>query len=193
MRSLDGGYNWTRIKAQEAMIDSAYFAAISFPDSLHGTAIGSNGTDAIIIHTTDGGDTWTRQKSGVKGYLYAVDFTDSLNGTIVGPGGVILRTVNGGLLWVHPDHTQDSLTVQTYPDPTTQVLNFQYVLPTPQIVTLSIFDASGRQVLNPLDNMAQSDGIHTLPIDVTALQSGAYYFSLITEKYHTSGQFTIQK
>ena len=70
---------------------------VSFTDSNNGTTVGSAGT---ILRTTDGGQNWVTQTSGITQWLYGVSFTDSNNGTAVGEGGTILRTTDGGQNWV---------------------------------------------------------------------------------------------
>jgi len=58
----------------------------------------------VIIHTTDGGESWTPQVSNVTVPLHSVDFVDSLNGWAVGlvvnNEGTILHTTDGGVNWV---------------------------------------------------------------------------------------------
>lgn len=51
-----------------------------------------------ILHTTDGGTTWTSTASST-GILYGIHFTSPTEGWIVGAGGVILHTADGGLNW----------------------------------------------------------------------------------------------
>jgi len=81
------------------------FWGISFTDASNGTAVGQ-GPEALdgslILRTTDGGDTWEVQASGVKQatLLMAVSFTDANTGTAVGENGTITRTTNGGGTWV---------------------------------------------------------------------------------------------
>ena len=58
--------------------------------------VGESGT---ILHTTDGGTTWTTQISGTKESLMGVCFIDADRGTVVGNGGIILRTTDGGEHW----------------------------------------------------------------------------------------------
>jgi hypothetical protein len=70
---------------------------VSFTDANNGTAVGSIGS---ILRTTDGGQNWVTQTSGIIQWLIGVSFTDSNNGTAVGLEGVILRTTNGGQNWV---------------------------------------------------------------------------------------------
>ena len=55
-----------------------------------------NAANAAV--TTDGGATWMKQNSGVKNILQRVIFTSIDTGFIIGED-IILRTVNGGLLW----------------------------------------------------------------------------------------------
>jgi len=187
VRSTDGGNSWARATLPDKF-KLTILQAITFTDSLHGTVVGSNGG---ILHTTDGGDTWNQQESGVKADLNSVSFVDSLTGTIVGAGGVILRTANGGDSWVQPNSNLDSLSVQMYPDPANQNINISYILPVPQTVTLSILSLSGQQVSLVLNSVFETDGQHTIPITISSFASGTYIYQLQTEKYFSTGQFII--
>jgi len=76
---------------------------VYFTDANTGTVVG---TDGAILHTTNGGATWTRQISGVTNDLMDVFFTTADTGTVVSGnfeyqylGGTILRTTNGGTTW----------------------------------------------------------------------------------------------
>lgn len=63
--------------------------------------------NSIILHTTDGGTTWTQQWTGNKGVLYSVSFIDNNIGMAVGYRnttgfdfeGFIVKTTNGGQDW----------------------------------------------------------------------------------------------
>lgn len=70
---------------------------VSFADPDHGTAVGLVGT---ILHTSDGGSTWTIQPSGLTTALLDVAFVDANIGTIVGGAGIILQTTDGGENWI---------------------------------------------------------------------------------------------
>lgn len=56
------------------------------------------GKDGIILHTTDGGETWQSQESGDGDTFTEIQFVDEDNGWILG-GNTLLRTHNGGLTW----------------------------------------------------------------------------------------------
>jgi photosystem II stability/assembly factor-like uncharacterized protein len=71
--------------------------SVDFPDEGHGFACGRFGT---ILHTSDGGATWTSQKSGTDLTLTSIDFVDSKTGWAVGNEGTILHTRDGGQEWL---------------------------------------------------------------------------------------------
>jgi photosystem II stability/assembly factor-like uncharacterized protein len=53
----------------------------------------------MILHTVDGGKSWTQQISGTSKPLTSVSFADELHGFAVGGGGIIVVTVDGGQSW----------------------------------------------------------------------------------------------
>jgi photosystem II stability/assembly factor-like uncharacterized protein len=65
-------------------------------DAGNGWAVGDQG---MIIHTTDGGATWVKQKSPVPYYLMAVQFVTPAKGWIVTEQTTILATDDGGATW----------------------------------------------------------------------------------------------
>jgi len=80
--------------------------SIYFSDRRYGWAVGELGT---IIATTDGGATWSKQKSGTDHSLTDVEFFDKHLGFAVGLDGTILKTHDGGATW-----TADRPTVVTH-------------------------------------------------------------------------------
>ena len=54
---------------------------------------------ADVLHTTDGGATWTDQATGENDSLYAVRFISATEGWATGDWGTILHTVDGGATW----------------------------------------------------------------------------------------------
>lgn len=68
------------------------------PHAQYGWAVGNWGT---ILHTTDGGDTWTLQTSGISDeHLLRVAAIDDTHAWVVGIDGSLLSTSNGGESWV---------------------------------------------------------------------------------------------
>ena len=66
---------------------------VAFSDATHGWAVDWYGA---ILATTDGGATWSAQRSGSSEMLMGVAFSDAAHGWAVGEGGVILATTSGG-------------------------------------------------------------------------------------------------
>ncbi len=60
-----------------------------------------------IYNTSDGGDTWNSQESGVDTLLIDGVFMNSQKGWVVGIEGVILHTRNGGSTWQRQDTGTD--------------------------------------------------------------------------------------
>ncbi|MBK7632265.1 MAG: T9SS type A sorting domain-containing protein [Ignavibacteriales bacterium] len=102
IHTTDGGVTFTN-----QMSGTTYnLRAVSFTDTQNGWVVGGNWVDSlqtyignIILHTTDGGITWTPQTSGITNGLLGVSFPDLNNGIAVGYIGTILKTTNGGTTW----------------------------------------------------------------------------------------------
>ncbi|MDI6765969.1 MAG: YCF48-related protein [Bacteroidota bacterium] len=93
-----GGLIW---QDRASTVTGQKLRSISFSDLNNGLVVGDRGT---LLHTTNGGKTWTRRLQGTlfesAGVLFSsVHFIDNFVGTVVGGGGVILRTMDGGLNW----------------------------------------------------------------------------------------------
>ncbi len=71
--------------------------SVNFPTDNDGWACGRWGT---ILHTADGGKTWSAQKSGTEYTLTGIHFIDPKNGWAAGDQGTILHTKDGGATWV---------------------------------------------------------------------------------------------
>ncbi|MFZ5519432.1 MAG: YCF48-related protein [Candidatus Zhuqueibacterota bacterium] len=81
------------------------YTDMDFVDKNNGWVIGYSlatvGVEAadVIIHTSDGGETWEYQKFRTGGRLFALNFMDSLHGWALAYNGVILHTKDGGKKW----------------------------------------------------------------------------------------------
>lgn len=94
---------------------------VFFNDSETGWAVGDNGT---ILHTTNGGNTWSSINNITTEKLYAVHFTGSMEGWICGGSSnpIILKTEDGGNTWT--DKTPSGLA---------SVIIFDIAFETPQL------------------------------------------------------------
>ncbi len=94
LRSTDDGRSWQLATAPTAVT----LTDVSFPDAQHGWAVGH---DALILHSEDGGLTWTKQYQGpnLDAPLLGVLFLDRATGFAVGAYGQFVATVDGGRTW----------------------------------------------------------------------------------------------
>lgn len=91
----DDGKTWrqaTRVPVQSTL------TSVAFTDDKHGWAVGHWG---VIIHTDDGGETWSLQRSdlAVDQPLFSVYFKNASEGIAVGLWSLLLRTSDGGRTW----------------------------------------------------------------------------------------------
>ena len=81
---------------------------VQFIDSEEGWAVGVSG---LIIHTTDGGNSWEQQYTGTTDILWSVCFVDAENGWAVGQYMRILNTTDGGNIWT-TQNSEDTCSLQ---------------------------------------------------------------------------------
>lgn len=84
-------------QAREVPVN-ATLTAVTFVDDKFGWAVGHWGA---ILHTEDGGETWTRQRldTTIDRPLFSVHFIDRNNGVAVGLWSLLLTTQDGGKSW----------------------------------------------------------------------------------------------
>jgi photosystem II stability/assembly factor-like uncharacterized protein len=95
----DGGATWKssgRFLASDFEGAEPELYSVRFTGKKRGWVVGNHGR---ILHTDDGGETWTLQTSGTSAALYHVDFRSDGLGWAVGERGTIIRTVDGGATW----------------------------------------------------------------------------------------------
>lgn len=98
LRTDDGLTCTEQTTGLPAGLPQTNFRAVQFSDPMHGWIAGFFGR---ILHTDDGGETWTLQATGTTAQLEAMAFVDAQNGWAVGGSGTgtILHTTNGGAAW----------------------------------------------------------------------------------------------
>lgn len=105
--------SWERIGVPiQQNLNSVYFT-----DSLTGWAVGDSGA---IINTLDGGETWMIQTSNTTNDIVDLYFLNSkmgwassFNYTIPPFGTIILKTINGGMDWVHEPYPDENIFINT--------------------------------------------------------------------------------
>ena len=96
------GGKWTVLRNDDFMrndgIDGGHLQDVEFIDAMNGWAVGSGG---LILHTTDGGKTWTQTRVVMERPVdfWNVYFRDENVGFITGLRGTIFKTTDGGQTW----------------------------------------------------------------------------------------------
>ena len=81
---------------------------------------------------------------------------------------------------------------QNYPNPTSSFTNITFSLVKDAYVTLKIFDMLGNEVIKVTDGELKS-GEHTVPVDVSALETGIYFYRLSVDEHSETKKLTIRK
>ncbi len=68
---------------------------------------------------------------------------------------------------------------QNYPNPFNPITTIAYELPEDGLVSLRVYDITGREVGNLVEGW-QASGIYAIPWDATGLASGTYFYKLIS-------------
>lgn len=92
--TTDGGYTWD---LQLYQYDSLALHDVHFIDEATGCAVGEHGS---IFWTTDGGNNWVQQNSGIVQHLWGIRLLDAYSAWAAGIQGTILRTTDAGLTWI---------------------------------------------------------------------------------------------
>lgn len=92
------GRRWAQVQTPTR----SALTAVHFPDPDHGWAVGH---DAVILHTADGGRTWTLQnfEPELEKPFLDVLFLDAQRGYAVGAYGLFYKTEDGGQTWSEVD------------------------------------------------------------------------------------------
>jgi len=94
--SDDNGENWTQADVETRN----QLNAVAFVNDKLGWAVGE---DAVIVHTSNGGNSWTRQfddrDADRRGPLLDVVFLNEKEGFVVGVFNKMFKTTDGGVTW----------------------------------------------------------------------------------------------
>jgi photosystem II stability/assembly factor-like uncharacterized protein len=115
LHSRDGGASWhSAWNNTDPHLENAVLNDVAFTDPRTGWAVGTvynsdnYATRGVILHTTDGGNTWHLQQSNPLMDLGMVYFVNAKIGLVAGStydssgnltGNAILHTINGGASW----------------------------------------------------------------------------------------------
>ena len=179
------GNTWDTISNIPYISPTGTIYCSSFPDSLVGWSAGEYNR---LFKTTNGGYNWTQENTGAGTWFWRDIY--SYNDSIVwgvGGGGRIMHTTNGGQQLISIQNistetpTKYSLS-QNYPNPFNPTTNIKFSIVNSGDVKLVVYDIQGREV-QTLVNESLKPGTYEAAFDGSALNSGVYFYKLVTGNF----------
>jgi photosystem II stability/assembly factor-like uncharacterized protein len=206
LKSTNRGNSWFSQQRFECSDLSTY---VNFADTLHGWVVQYNCfTGLEIVHTSDGGLTWTSQFTYLPSFYWSptrIYFVDTSHGWVIGYGdsGLVFRTKTGGLTSIGSESEQipdDFRLSQNYPNPFNPSTTIAFSIPLTSYVVLRVYNLLGQEVKTLIDREVAPgsysvdwNGVDPLGQHVS---SGVYIYQLLaygsgTEQFVSSKKMLI--
>lgn len=171
-KTSDSGISWDSL----CFPNMYWVKSIWFTNENEGIVCGNS-----VWYTTDGGDTWDKQKISATGNdMY---FVNENTGWIVGREGEIIKTTTGGITNID-EHILDSPKIatqfelkQNYPNPFNSTTTIEFQIPNSQFATLKIFNILGQEVATLVSEKLTA-GSYKIKWNARHCASGIYYYNL---------------
>jgi len=82
---------------------------------------------------------------------------------------------------------------QNYPNPFNPTTKIDFALPNDSKVSIKIYDITGREVMNIMNNEQKTAGYYTININPSMLSSGIYFYRMISGKFIETKKMAIVK
>lgn len=174
MKTLDSGRTWIRT----TMPSTGKLADIEFIDSKRGWICGAMGR---IWSTTDGGTSWSSDSTPTQYQLYKIIALKSENIVyVLGDYGTILfKDLN--ITDVKDKHlNKQEVTINLYPNPCTDVINFEYKFDAEPTIRIHIKDVYGRSVMSIFKDDLRNGKKYTQVFRLAELKNGMYLLTVNT-------------
>ncbi|MGE5680726.1 MAG: FlgD immunoglobulin-like domain containing protein [Bacillota bacterium] len=160
------------------------------------------GTDLGIFATADGGSSWIQENEGLANVSISdLDYRSSDNRIFAATHGRGMFSAVWNSVSAQDDKPSAVPTVfdisQNYPNPFNPTTSIKYQIPTPQNVSITIFDAAGRRV-RQLVNEYKAQGSYQVTWDGrndsgTPLSSGVYLYTIQAGDYNKTMKMILLK
>ncbi|OGU67565.1 MAG: hypothetical protein A2W30_04585 [Ignavibacteria bacterium RBG_16_36_9] len=200
IKTSDGGLTW-EIQSFPS-ISQFYAKSVHFTDSNSGWVVGTHYPTGVILKTSNGGSTWELIDFPNSHNLYKISFFDENLGWVLGEGGTVVKTTNGGAVFVENENVKE-LTVdfdlsQNYPNPFNPTTKIRYEIPLlggderGGLVTLKVYDVLGNEV-ETLVNEVQPAGEYEVEFNGEELSSGIYFYQLKAGSFIQTKKMVLMK
>lgn len=175
MKTTNGGTLWDTLQFP---FSDVYPEDLDFVDDMNGIVLDYKGT---VYKTTDGGNTW--DVGNVSSYevqsIYMVSPTEAY---ITGQYSQVFGykdIISGTELTYNNSVPTDHYLEQNYPNPFNPTTTIKFGIPRQGLVSLKVYDMSGREVANLIDNKQMNAGQVSKQFNGSSLSSGVYFYSLV--------------
>ncbi|MCX6165629.1 MAG: YCF48-related protein [Ignavibacteriae bacterium] len=171
LKTTNGGQNWLVNLGGTITLYSIKFFDLN---TGYGTGWSSLGK------TTNGGLNWTFFPYLQGANTQNAFFINQNTGWIIGYNGAILKTTNGGNVFVKKVSKEiptSFMLYQNYPNPFNPNTIIRFQIKDLRFVTLKVYDILGKEIIT-LVNEKQSPGVYEVTFDGSMLPSGVYFYKL---------------
>ena len=189
LKTTDSGISWQ----MKSLKDMNYVTGLKFFNNSTGYAYSL--TYRTLSFTTDGGETWRKQKLYTDKQYWNMYFTSLKTGYLAGSDGAIIKTTNGGGFF--PDDPPVVLPVnyylhQNYPNPFNPVTNIKFEIPVSGNISIKLYNITGKEIAIITNNFYQA-GKWEVTFNGLNLSSGLYFYKLVTVGYTESKRMVLLK
>uniref|UniRef100_A0A7V3E6M3 Photosynthesis system II assembly factor Ycf48/Hcf136-like domain-containing protein n=1 Tax=Ignavibacterium album TaxID=591197 RepID=A0A7V3E6M3_9BACT len=182
LKTNNGGSNWTLI-TNSGVNTNSECKTLFFLDANAGWI--SSKSDAgypFIVHTTNGGNTWTTQSPYLGGStennaIFSIFFWDINNGWLTADFGRISRYINVSDVSDDEENLSEFNLKQNYPNPFNPATTIEYVLNENSWVRLTLLNSLGEEIAILADKEMEK-GVHKIEFSSKNIPSGIYYYQL---------------
>jgi len=191
-KTTNAGENWICTDSIQNNLFSIFFVNPNI-----GYTCGSK----YVYKTINGGYNWISQTPETTVYYNSwnsIFFLNENTGFITGGNGIIMKTTNGGNVFVQNISTEIPSVYsleQNHPNPFNSITNVKFSVPLlrgveGRNVTIKVFDLLGREITT-LVNEKLNPGIYEVRLDAENLPSGIYFYRMETERFSSTKKLII--
>jgi len=193
-KTTNGGLNWFIVYDS---VDDFRFRQIMFLNENTGWAM----FFSIFSKTTNSGLNWISQVAySGNAPVNCFDFINENTGWAVGDYGLILKTTNGGLIFVEQQGTEipkEYSLHQNYPNPFNPSTKIKLSIPSnvkgeTSNVKLFIYDVLGKEIAT-LVNEQLNPGTYEVEWNAGNYPSGIYFYTLTTSSFTQTKKMVLEK
>ncbi len=187
-KTTNTGDNWFQISTIDSFLVTG---DMQFVNENTGYLCGFDYYNGGICKTTNGGYNWIKQKPNLNTRFYPLYFLNANTGFVGGYDRILLKTTNGGSVFVSniSSEVPDKFSLsQNYPNPFNPTTKIKFDIPvchsceSRNPVVLKVYDIQGKEI-ETLVNEVLQPGTYEATFDGSALNSGVYFYKLISNGF----------